>query len=134
MAKDEHHDDYQLGELEAEVMNVCWERGQATVHDVRDAMQPGRDLAYTTVMTVMTRLEEKGMLRRHKEGRAYVYTPVHRREQVAGSLLRSLVDRFYKGAALPAIAHLLQTEEDVDEAELKRLEALLRARREKSDS
>ena len=134
MAKDEHDDDYRLGELEAEVMNVCWEKGQATVHDVRDALQPGRDLAYTTVMTVMTRLEEKGMRRRHKEGRAYVYTPAHRREQVAGSLLRSLVDRFYKGAALPAIAHLLQTEEDVDEAELERLEALLRARREKRDS
>lgn len=135
MEKNEGRDDaYQLGELEAEVMNVCWEKGQATVHEVRDALQPRRDLAYTTVMTVMTRLVEKGMLRRRKEGRAYVYTPVHRREDVAGSLLRSLVDRFYKGAALSAIAHLLQTEEDVDEAELERLEALLRDKRGESDS
>lgn len=135
MEKDDRGEDaYQLGELEAAVMNVCWEKERATVHDVRDALQSRRDLAYTTVMTVMNRLVEKDMLRRHKEGRAYVYTPAHRRDQVAGSLLRSLVDRFYKGATLPAIAHLLQTEEDVDEAELERLEALLRARREKGDS
>jgi predicted transcriptional regulator len=124
----------QLGELEADVLNVCWEKEQATVHDVRDALQPRRDLAYTTVMTVMTRLVDKGLLRRHKEGRAYVYAPAHGREQVAGSLLRSLVDRFYKGATLSAVAHLLQTEEDVDEAELERLEALLRARREEDGS
>lgn len=134
MGSDEERDDaYRLGELEAEVMNVCWDKGQATVHDVRDTLQPGRDPAYTTVMTVMNRLVEKGMLRRHKEGRAYVYTPAQRREEVAGSLLRSLVDRLYKGATLPAIAHLLETEEDVDEGELERLEALLRARREKGD-
>ncbi len=133
MKGDEGENAYQLGELEAAVMQVCWDRGEATVHDVKDALEPGRPLAYTTVMTVMTRLMEKGMLIRHKEGRAYVYTPVHEQEQVAGSLLRSLVDRFYKGATLSAIAHLLQTEEEVDEAELQRLETLLRAKRQEDD-
>lgn len=134
MEKDEEYGSYQLGELEAEVMSICWEKGQATVHDVKDALEPRRSLAYTTVMTVMSRLEDKGMLQRHKEGRAYVYAPVHRREQVAGSLLRALVDRFYRGATLSAIAHLLQTEDQVDEEELQQLEALLRARREERDS
>ncbi len=120
----------QLGDLEADVMSVVWEKREATVQDVKDALAPNRKLAYTTVMTVMTRLAEKRVLNRRKEGRAYVYTPADSQEKVAGSLLRSLIQRFYNGATASAIAHLLETEDDVDEAELEGLEELLRAKRE----
>ena len=58
----------QLGELEAEVLGVVWEMKQATVQEVKDALEPRRSLAYTTVMTVMSRLAEKGILERRKEG------------------------------------------------------------------
>ncbi len=119
----------QLGELEAEIMGVVWEKGKATVQDVRDALHPRRSLAYTTVMTVMSRLAEKGVLERQKEGRAYYYTPAGSQEKVAGSLLRSLVKRLYAGATGKAVAQLLETEEGVDEAELERLEALIRSKR-----
>jgi predicted transcriptional regulator len=119
----------QLGDLEADVMNVVWQKREATVQDVKDALEPNRKLAYTTVMTVMSRLAEKGMLNRRKEGRAYIYTPTDSQEHVAGSLLRSLIQRFYNGATASAIAHLLETEDDVDEAELEELEELLRAKR-----
>ena len=119
----------QLGELEAQVMSVVWKKGEATVQDVKDALEPERKLAYTTVMTVLSRLTKKGMLRRHKEGRAYVYSPADSQEQVAGSLLHSLVQRFYKGATVSAIAQLLETEEEVDDAELDRLEELIQAKR-----
>lgn len=119
-----------LGELETEVMSIIWEKGEATVQDVKEALAPTRPLAYTTVMTVMSRLAEKGMLVRHKEGRAYVYTPADSQANVAGSLLRTLVQRFYEGAAANAIAHLLESETDLDEAELNRLEDLIRAKRE----
>ncbi len=118
-----------LGELETDIMNVVWEKGQATVQDVKDALEPRRALAYTTVMTVMTRLAEKGVVERHKEGRAYYYTPVASQEKVAGSLLHSLVKRLYAGATAKAIAQLLETEDAVDDAELERLEALIRSRR-----
>lgn len=120
----------QMGKLEADVMSIVWEKGETTVQDVKDALEPKRPLAYTTVMTVMSRLAEKGMLRRHKEGRAYVYTPVDSQAKVAGSLLRSLVQRLYDGAAATAIAHLLESETELDEAELDRLEDLIRAKRE----
>lgn len=119
-----------LGELEAAVMSIIWDKGEASVQDVKDALEPTRPLAYTTIMTVMSRLSEKGMLNRRKEGRAYLYTPADSQEKVAGSLLRALVRRFYDGAAVSAIAHLLESEEELDEAKLTRLENLIKARRE----
>ena len=120
----------QLGELEADVLGVVWEIGKATVQEVKDVLEPRRALAYTTVMTVMSRLAEKGILDRRKEGRAYYYTPAASQQKVAGSLLHSLVRRLYDGATAKAIAQLLETDETVDDAELERLEQLIRAKRE----
>ena len=119
----------QLGALQTDIMSTIWEMGEATVQDVKVALEPTRASAYTTVMTVMSRLVEQGLLTRRKEGRAYIYTPVESQEQVAGSILRSLVRRFYGGTAVSAIAHLLETEEDIDEIELSRLEDLIREKR-----
>ncbi len=118
-----------LGELEEEVLSVVWEKGQATVQDVKEALEPRRPLAYTTVMTVMSRLANKGLLKQKKVGRGYVYSPKASQEKLAGSMLQSLIQRFYSGAATKAIAHLLETEDKIDEAELTRLEELIRAKR-----
>ncbi len=118
-----------LGELEAEVMRVVWQKGHATVQEVKDALEGDRAPAYTTVMTVMSRLAEKGLLARHKEGRAYVYAAIPEKRELAGSLLRALVRRLYGGSGAHAIAHLLETDEDLDEAELARLEELIRKKR-----
>jgi predicted transcriptional regulator len=119
----------QLGDLEADIMSAVWEKKRATVQDVQEALVPRRALAYTTVMTVMSRLAEKGLLERIKEGRAYVYTAAVAQEKTASSLLHSLVRKLYDGATGKAIAQLLETEDDVDDAELERLEQLIRAKR-----
>lgn len=119
----------QLGELETEIMNAIWELEEATVQTVVDVLQPRRKLAYTTVMTVMSRLADKGYLNRRKAGRSFVYTPGPTRDAVAGRMLDQVVDRLYQGAAGKAIAHLLEADEDVDDEELDRLEALIRAKR-----
>jgi BlaI family penicillinase repressor len=119
-----------LGDLEADIMSVVWEKGKATVQEVKDALEPNRPLAYTTVMTVMARLVDKGVLNRQKEGRAHSYTPAASQDKLSGSLLQSLVRRLYDGATGKAIAHLLETENDVDDAELERLEQLIRSKRE----
>jgi predicted transcriptional regulator len=121
-----------LGDLETEIMTVVWARGEASVQDVKDALEPKRPLAYTTVMTVMSRLAEKGILNRRKEGRAYVYTPAASQKSTASSMLRALVRSLYHGATGEAIAHLLEEETDVEDAELDRLEELIEARRKKS--
>lgn len=118
-----------LGDLEAAVMNVIWERGEATVEQVRAALQPERQPAYTTVMTVMSRLATKGMLVREKLGRAYVYRAAAEQSEVAGSMLSGLVQRLYGGSPARAIAHLIDTEQEVDEDELERLENLIHERR-----
>ena len=80
-------------------MSVVWRKGTATVGEVRSALKPGRSPAYTTVMTVMSRLAKKGVLERHKEGRAYVYRPVAEQDTVAGSMLSTLVARMYGGSS-----------------------------------
>lgn len=118
-----------LGDLEADIMNVLWDLGSGTVQDVLEALTPRRALAYTTVMTVMTRLTQKGYLSRRREGRSFVYTPATSREQVAESALGAVVQRLYQGATGKAIAHLLELEAGVDDEELARLEALIRAKR-----
>lgn len=120
----------QLGDLEADIMGVVWEKGHATVQEVQETLAPRRSLAYTTVMTVMSRLAEKGLLRREKEGRAFLYRPAVEQERAVGSLLQSLVQKLYAGATGRAIAHLLETEQNVDDAELERLEQLIRSKRE----
>ncbi len=129
MAKKNPKEINRLGDLEADVMSVVWEKGRASVQDVQDALAPSRSLAYTTVMTVMSRLAEKGVLEREKEGRAYLYRPAASQEKIAGSLLRSMVNRLYDGATGRAVAHLLQADSKVDDAELERLEQLIRSKR-----
>ncbi len=119
----------QLGELEGQVMSVLWDIHEGTVEDVSIHLDTGKELAYTTVMTVLSRLVEKGFLAREKQGRAYVYRPKVSRQSIADSALQSVVDRFFDGVSTRAVAHLLGATEDVDEAELRRLEFSVRAKR-----
>ena len=74
-----------LGELELAVMQAVWAAGEATVQGVSDALAPQRTPAYTTGMTVMSRLADKRLLRRRKVGRAFVYAPAASQETVARS-------------------------------------------------
>ncbi|MBU6532420.1 putative transcriptional regulator [Streptomyces ambofaciens] len=79
----------QLGELEAEIMYRLWAWGRpATARDVLTDINKGRPLAYSTVKTVADILHGKGMLKRHKEGRAWVYTPTCTRQQYTASLMQ----------------------------------------------
>ena len=109
-------------------MVAVWEIGQASVADVRRAMGEER-AAYTTVMTVLSRLTDKGLLRRRKDGRAFIYEATREQQSVAVSLMRGVVERLYGGSSSRAIAHLIEADDDVDDAELDRLEALIREKR-----
>ena len=81
-----------LGELERAVMDVLWDRGSpATVRDVADLLR-GRELAYTTVMTVLDRLAGKGMVERERAGRAWVYRPAASREAYIAQLMLDALD------------------------------------------
>ena len=133
VADAEHAIDRYLGVLEAAVMRVAWRVGPVTVRDVLSALNAdrGRPLAYTTVMTIMGRLAEKGMLRRTRVGRADLYEPS---QSAAGFLralsrrrIRSLIEDFGELAIAEFYAELDQ----VDPEQRRRLRRLAaRARRE----
>jgi predicted transcriptional regulator len=102
-----------LGPLEARIMPILWRRERSTVKQVHRLLAPQHDIAYTTVMTTMSRLAEKGILRRRREGLAYVYAPAisedefiaHMVEQVMASLMRdypSYVVRYLETYGEPA--------------------------------
>ena len=113
-----------LGPLEAEVMDRLWKRRSATVRDVVEDLGRSRQLAYTTVMTIMTRLHAKGLLARTRDGKTYVYRPAFTREEhrarLSRDLARGLVAEF-GDAALVAFSAELDTVDASHRAALRRL-------------
>jgi predicted transcriptional regulator len=91
---------------ELAIMKVVWRLEKATVRDVYEALRAKRSIAYTTVMTMMKILEEKGYLKKTRLERAYVYKPSRPRQQVVGAMVREFVDRVFDGAAGGLLAHL----------------------------
>jgi predicted transcriptional regulator len=93
---------------ELEIMKIVWERERATVRDVYEALLERRKVAYTTVMTMMKILEQKGFLKRSQEERAYVYRPAQPQRQVVGAMVREFVNRVFNGSAQPLLVHLVE--------------------------
>jgi predicted transcriptional regulator len=113
---------------ELEIMKVVWSRGHATVRDVYEALLRDRNIAYTTVMTMMNVLEKKGHLRKKAEGRSFLYRPTRPQRQVVGSMVREFVQRVFGGSAAPLLAHLLE-EEHLTSEELDALARRIRGKR-----
>jgi predicted transcriptional regulator len=116
-----------LHELEAEVMQEMWSRGGATVREIREALNRGRkQRAYTTVMTIMRRLDAKGLLTRERHGKADVYTAAMSREDYldarAAAEVRGLVDEFGD----VALAHFAREMATLDPERARRLRRLAR--------
>ena len=97
-----------LTEHELEIMKVVWEREHATVRDVYEALLERRKVAYTTVMTMMKILEQKGFLKKSQEDRAYIYRPAQAKRQVIGAMVRDFVNRVFNGSAEPLLVHLVE--------------------------
>ena len=91
---------------ELAIMKVVWRFDEATVRDVHDALREKRSIAYTTVMTMMGVLEEKGFLKKTVGERAHVYRPAKPRHQVMGAMVRDFVDRVFDGASDALLVHL----------------------------
>ena len=87
-------------------MKVIWRLDKATVRDVYEALLKKREIAYTTVMTMMKILEEKGYLKKTRVDRAYQYRPARPRHQVVGAMVRDFLDRVFDGATAPLLVHL----------------------------
>lgn len=110
---------------ELDVMAVLWERGGGTVAEVQRRLAD--ELAYTTVLTVLRTLEEKGHVGHVEEGRAYRYHPLVDREEAGSTVLRRVLDRVFGGSAELLLTQLV-SERDLSEAELEGMRRLLDAR------
>lgn len=106
-------------------MKVVWELRHATVRDVYEKLREQRPIAYTTVMTMMNILEQKGFLtKRPAEGRAYIYQSARPRKQVIRSMVREFVDRVFNGSAEPLVVHLVE-DRRLSEKELREIARMI---------
>ena len=113
-----------LTEVELELMDILWKMGTATVGEIVDALPKDRDLAYSSVLTMMRILEQKGYVEHKKESRAYVYLPLVNRKQAQDSVVSYLLKRFFNGSPELLVVNLLENE-DVDPDEIKRLKRMI---------
>ena len=103
---------HDLGPAELEVLKVLWDDEPATVRAVLSQLhRRGRRLAYTTVQTLLSRLEQKGCVRSDKSGMAYVYRSEVSRERISITRIRSIVQQLYDGAAAPLVLQLMKAEQ-----------------------
>lgn len=109
-----------LTDAELRLMDVIWDRGAASVGEVVDAMPKRTPLAYSTVLTTLRILEEKGYLRHVKEGRAFIYHPAVGRDEARDTAVGHLVRRFF-GGSHGQLALNLVDKKRIDSAELKHL-------------
>ncbi len=97
----------QLAELQLAIMHVLWTHGESSVADVRERLLPDRDLAYTTVGTMLAKLEEKGFVRHHCKGRQNIYRAAVKRDKVSQSMVTDLVERLFHGDVTKMVSQLL---------------------------
>lgn len=116
-----------LGRLELQIMNVVWSRGKATVHQVRAQLSKGRKPAYSTILTMMRKLEAKGYLTHEVDDRTYVYESAISRKAVRHNLLGDLVDRLFEGSSSLLLTSLVEQDRITDK-ELREIQQLIRKR------
>jgi len=115
-----------LTDGELRIMEVLWSLKSASVRDVANALREKEEVAYNTVQTMMGILETKGYLEHHKEGRAFVYTPIINRSEARSSALKHFLGSFFDGSPQALVQNLIQ-DENVDAMEIDRLRKLLNA-------
>ncbi len=116
----------QISDLQHEILSVLWDREEATVAQVQAELNlsPDRELALTTVATLLTRLRRRGLVDHRKEGRQYVYRAAISQREVRKTLVQDLSDRVFGGELSAVVGHLLGGD-DVDPEELARVKELV---------
>jgi predicted transcriptional regulator len=115
----------QLSERELAALKVIWDRGGATVHDICDALaERGVDLAYTTVLSLLQVMEQKGLVSHERRGRSYVYRAEIEREKTFREMASGFLNRVFDGAVDEYLVHALQSRK-VSQDELQELERMI---------
>ena len=119
---------HRLGDLQLRIMKVLWSSGEATVAAVHQALGAESDLAYTTVATMLRKMEARGLLRHRLEARSFVYRAAVAEEEVSRGMADHLLERLFEGSLADMVRHLL-SHRDVSRAELSKLEKLIAERK-----
>lgn len=115
---------HQLTDLQIAIMRLLWERGQATVAEIWEALRPERGLALTTVATLLSRLEKRGVVSHETRARQFVYRPLVSEADVRRSMISELTERLFDGNVTEFLSHLL-TGRDISPGDVDRIKALL---------
>jgi len=113
-------------------MELLWKESPASVRVVHENLANERPIAYTTVMTVMGRLAEKGMLEREQHGRAYLYVPTQSREQFCSEAISTVMEGLLGGFGEPVLSHFVDTVDSADSAKLDELMRLIEKKKEEA--
>jgi predicted transcriptional regulator len=126
-----------LGPVETEIMELVWDMGEASVRDIYQVLLSRRQIAYTTVMTILGNLVTKGVLVRRQHGRAYRYSPIVSKDAFIRGRISDIVDNLLNRLADPAITYFAERLAEVDPGRLAELEetiARLRQQKKASDN
>lgn len=117
-----------LGDLQLRIMKILWERREATVADVYDVLQRETEHAYTTIATMLRKMEDRALVTHRADGRTFVYRAAVAEDAVTRGMAGDLLDRLFEGNLADMVSHLLTTRE-VSRNELERLEQLIAERK-----
>ncbi len=105
-------------------MRVLWDRDEATVLEVQERLRPDRDLAQTTIATLLSRLEKRGVIAHRLDGRQFVYRPLVSEQDVRRSMVSELTTLLFDGSAAALMSHLLRSR-DIDPGDLDRVKRMI---------
>ena len=115
---------HQLTELQLAILRVIWDRGEATVQDIWEALHKDRGLAQTTIATMLSRLERRGVVTRRAQARQYHYTAAVTEQEVQHSMVAELTERLFDGDITALVQHLL-SEKDVSPGDIAKIRDML---------
>lgn len=118
------HKTHRLGDLQLKIMKVLWQHGERSVGDVYSAISKERDLAYTTIATMLRKMETRGLVAHRTEGRAFIYRAAVDSHSVTRGMSDHFLDRLFEGSLTDLVCHLLSTRE-VSREELTQIEKLI---------
>ncbi len=115
-----------LGKVQLQIMQVLWERGEATAREITDALNQSAPIAHSTTQTLLRKLEDKGAVAHESRDRVFVFRPLSRQSEVSESAARDLLTRVFGGSVYGLVSHLLK-HEHISDDEMRRLRALIDA-------
>ncbi|MGH8372340.1 MAG: BlaI/MecI/CopY family transcriptional regulator [Gammaproteobacteria bacterium] len=124
MAKPAQEREVTLSELQLAVVRVLWERGAVTTAEVQSALAPERNLAHTTVATLLTRLEKRGVVASRRDGRQLIYRALVTESDVRRSMVSGLISSLFQGDPQALVTHLVQ-ESEIRPGDIERMRKLL---------